>query len=99
MCCDHHVGLRFYSKLAQCKTRCTGLLNGFDFHIGKKVPRKPGKTLPKKNEKKSKKTDKYKKKKIGLKGSKKSKSKTTKTAKTAKTTKITKIIKPATKKP
>jgi hypothetical protein len=93
MCCDHHVGLRFYSKLAQCKTRCTGLLNGFDFHIGKKVPRKIGKTPPKKNEKKSKKTDKYKKKKIGLKGSKKSKTISTKTSK------ITKVTKPTTKKP
>ena len=40
MCCDHNVGLKFYSRLAKCKSQCTGLLKGFDFRTGKQVPPK-----------------------------------------------------------
>jgi len=40
MCCEHNVGLKFYSRLAKCKSQCTDLLKGFDFRTGKQVPPK-----------------------------------------------------------
>ena len=40
MCCDHNVGLKFFSRLAKCKTDCTSLINGTDIKTGKKVPPK-----------------------------------------------------------
>jgi hypothetical protein len=30
MCCSHHIGLKFYAKLAQCKTTCGNLLRGIN---------------------------------------------------------------------
>ncbi len=40
MCCDHNVGLKFFSRLAKCKTDCTSLINGTDIKTGKKIPAK-----------------------------------------------------------
>ena len=96
MCCNHNIGLRFFNKLAQCKTRCSGLLIGFDWHIGKKVPRKPLK--PQKVIKKIKAIKNIEKKRKGLKGkiSKKSSTKSSKSTKTSKSPSTT-TIKPTPK--
>ena len=33
MCCAHHVGIRFYHKLVQCKSRCSNLVVGIDWRL------------------------------------------------------------------
>jgi hypothetical protein len=33
MCCAHHVGVKFYQKLVDCKTRCANLLLGIDWRF------------------------------------------------------------------
>lgn len=54
MCCDHNVGLKYFARLAKCKSQCSGLLVGYDFRTGKKVP--PKKSVQKQNIKPSTKT-------------------------------------------
>ena len=31
MCCDHHVGRRYLNKVADCKSKCSGLLKGINW--------------------------------------------------------------------
>ena len=36
MCCDHHVGRRYLNKVADCKSKCSGLIKGINWKYATK---------------------------------------------------------------
>ncbi len=36
MCCTHHVGRKYFNEVTDCKKKCSGLINGFDWTLTQK---------------------------------------------------------------
>lgn len=66
MCCDHHIGRKYLNKVADCKSKCSGLLKGINWRFAsnpqsKTEPSKSSKSSTKNSKRTSKKGKKIKK--------------------------------------